>query len=293
MANKKFGNKKLCYITGTLIILCTIMIAIVLTSKSASTSKKLETLLNLGNSYMDELDYEAAIAAYEEAIRIEPKSEEAYIALANAYIEQGEYEKAIEVLDEGYAQTEATAISDKRDEVALLLEQTEEAEHQTDSAVQATPAPTPTPIQTTGWTEREDFSDGSYDIHEMDANGYQVKSTSYNADGTVIWWSIAEHDDNGFVKMTTYNADGTVKCVSDYYENGKWVKRTTWYNADGTVDIWLVSERDENGKCIKETIYNADGTVRLWIVPEYDANGKRIKDAYYSADGTFLETLEY
>lgn len=148
MKNKKISEKKLYLITGVAIILCAIITAIVLISKGDSTNKKLETQLNLGNSYMDELDYEAAIAAYEEAIRIEPKSEEAYIALANAYIEQGEYEKAIEVLDEGYAQTEAVAISDKKDEIVLLLEEIEEAERQAELAVQAIPTPVPTPLPT-------------------------------------------------------------------------------------------------------------------------------------------------
>ena len=51
----------------------------------------------LGERYLEELDYEAAIAAFEEAIRINPKREDAYLGMAEAYAGLGEYEEAEEI----------------------------------------------------------------------------------------------------------------------------------------------------------------------------------------------------
>ena len=53
--------------------------------------------LSLGNRYVDELDYERAIAAYRAAIEIDPNNPEAYKALADLYIAIDDNESALEV----------------------------------------------------------------------------------------------------------------------------------------------------------------------------------------------------
>lgn len=68
--------------------------------------------LSLGNRYLDEMEYEQAIAAFEEAIEIAPKNPDPYIALAEVYMEMGDYDKAIDVLMEGLDQTGSSKIED-------------------------------------------------------------------------------------------------------------------------------------------------------------------------------------
>lgn len=68
--------------------------------------------LSLGNHYLDEMEYEQAIAAFEEAIEIAPKNPDPYIALAEVYMEMGDYDKAIDVLMEGLDATESSKIED-------------------------------------------------------------------------------------------------------------------------------------------------------------------------------------
>ena len=72
---------------------------------SGSTEKKYNDQLELAERYLDELDYDRAIAAYKEAIEIDPRQAEAYLGLANAYEESGDIEEAIRILEDGYAQT--------------------------------------------------------------------------------------------------------------------------------------------------------------------------------------------
>lgn len=75
---------------------------ILFTINSSGKGDKLQEQLELGQKYLNELDYVQAIIAYETAIEIDPMSVDAYLGLANAYVAQGEYEKALEVLQSGY-----------------------------------------------------------------------------------------------------------------------------------------------------------------------------------------------
>lgn len=68
--------------------------------------------LSLGRRYLDEMEYEQAIVAFEEAIEIAPYKPDPYIALAEAYMEMEEYDKAIEVLMEGLDETGSSKIED-------------------------------------------------------------------------------------------------------------------------------------------------------------------------------------
>ena len=72
---------------------------------SKSKENKLEEQLELGQRYIEELNYEQAIVSYEAAIEIDPMSADAYLGLAVAYMSAGNYEKAIETLQLGYEKT--------------------------------------------------------------------------------------------------------------------------------------------------------------------------------------------
>ena len=82
---------------------------------SKSTAKSVEELLDLGERYLLELDYEQAIVQFTKVIEIEPKEPRGYIGAAKAYIGLGEPEKARAVLEEGMAAVDA-------EDVALLEE---------------------------------------------------------------------------------------------------------------------------------------------------------------------------
>lgn len=73
---------------------------------SGSEDNKLNDTLQLADNYLGDLDYENAIASYEQAISIDPKSVDAYAGLANTYIAMADdcvannkYDDAITNLD--------------------------------------------------------------------------------------------------------------------------------------------------------------------------------------------------
>ena len=66
---------------------------------SSSPSRRYQKQLDLGNRYMEELDYERAIAAFEAAIEIEPKNVEPYKGLVEAYLNLEDYDELADVYE--------------------------------------------------------------------------------------------------------------------------------------------------------------------------------------------------
>ena len=62
---------------------------------------RVQEYLELGDRYLSEIDYEQAVAAFEEVIELDPRRIEAYEGLASAYEGQGDYEAAAETLERG------------------------------------------------------------------------------------------------------------------------------------------------------------------------------------------------
>jgi tetratricopeptide (TPR) repeat protein len=81
------------------IIIVVQLVIVVILSIQGNRGNKLQKYLDLGNKYIAELDYEQAIIAFQKAIEIDPKCEEAYKALVDIYIETEDYEAVLEILE--------------------------------------------------------------------------------------------------------------------------------------------------------------------------------------------------
>lgn len=84
--------KKICLMLG---------IAAMVTACSKSPEELLAEQLKLGQKYLEEMDYEAAIVAYKKAIELDPKDENAYLNLSWILVQQENYEEAITILNAG------------------------------------------------------------------------------------------------------------------------------------------------------------------------------------------------
>jgi len=129
-------------IAGAATMILAIVAAVVIFSVISVTApkRKLQKQLDLGEKYLSDLDYENAILAYREAIRIDPKSEPAYLGLshvyetmADNYHNQNDLDKAIENLDEaidvladGYNETSSEVIKDEKERIEKKKEEFEE-----------------------------------------------------------------------------------------------------------------------------------------------------------------------
>ena len=105
----------------TIILVVALSVVISTNVQSAKQEKALQEQLDLGNKYLNELDYEQAIVAYEAAIEIDPMSVDAYMGLADTYVNMEDFEKAKEVLQAGYDATGDERLKDKIIEIVSLI----------------------------------------------------------------------------------------------------------------------------------------------------------------------------
>ena len=69
--------------------------------QSESPALTATELLDLGEKYLLELNYEQALVQFLKVIEIEPMNPRGYTGVAEAYVGLGEIEKAVEVLEQG------------------------------------------------------------------------------------------------------------------------------------------------------------------------------------------------
>ena len=102
--DKKAVNKKTWIIIGVVVILLAVL-GVGGFMLSQGSADREDSMLQLGQRYLDELNYEQAVVCFTAHLEIDPKSVEAYLGLAAAYEGLQDYAKALEVLEEGYAVT--------------------------------------------------------------------------------------------------------------------------------------------------------------------------------------------
>lgn len=114
------------------------IIAAIFFMVNASSDNGVGKILDAANRYLAELDYDQAIASYEEAIGIDPKCEDAYLGLADVYgtmaedgMDNGDktlsevidlYWQAVEVLNRGYASTGSEVIDTRIKEFEAIID---------------------------------------------------------------------------------------------------------------------------------------------------------------------------
>lgn len=110
---KKILGSKTVIITAILLVLILILGVSIVVYGNEQEEETVEKQLALGERYLNELDYNQAIIACEQAIEIDDRNAETYIKLARAYRENGETKKAIEVLQEGIVKTRDKRLEDE------------------------------------------------------------------------------------------------------------------------------------------------------------------------------------
>ena len=104
--------KKKVLIPIVIIVICMIALLVVITILVFQKQNKYNKLLELGDKYLKEMNYENAILTYSDAINIIPKQEHAYIHLSNVYVENRDYSNAKKILNDFASQEGITQVSE-------------------------------------------------------------------------------------------------------------------------------------------------------------------------------------
>ncbi len=96
-----------------------VVVAILLISKNKTSDEAYADLLANAEEYVASKHYEDAIAAYEDAIAMDGKNQDAYLGLADLYVQLGQYDEAITLLKDAYAKNGSLALKEKLEDVVL------------------------------------------------------------------------------------------------------------------------------------------------------------------------------
>lgn len=169
----------------------------------------------------------AALEDYERAVVLDESNAEAWLGMADVYIRRGEYDKALEILKEALVKT------GNNEKIARKIEDMEAG----------------TFADRDGKTRKsvhiENGEVVQYWLYEYDENGYNIKTTNYEADGTLVRTEVSEFDSNGL----------EIRCVETPVDGGEHV--TTF-------------EYDSQGRCVKKVRVDTDGDTSYHTIISYD-----------------------
>jgi hypothetical protein len=266
----KDNSKKRILIVSAIAIVVVILVVAAIVVNGSGSKNNLRDQLDLAEQYLSDLDYEQAIAAYEQALEIEPKCEEAYLGLADIYVTLEDYDNALEILNEGYEQTGAESIAEKIQEIQDMLADQENASENESEEVTEEETEQDTMTQQDTDSDAIDI-DYTFDITTMDVTIYGKKIYEWIPDelmqyiyDTGIYDKSAEictdaDEEEGFsqycysVENVGYDTERVVQTFGE--DVSEWVTLT--YN-----NYWLYVDNDYNsigvGKENGTTGSNAD-----------------------------------
>ncbi len=139
------------------LVALTLLFALLLSGCGLGKDRLWRVSYDLGNRYLSQGNYEAAILAFTAAIEIDPRRVEAYVSRAGTYTAVGNYSaaradyvQAAELAPENSAVQEALAELDVLEGIAPQSTPTPSAAPTSTPAPTAVPEPTPTPTPETG-----------------------------------------------------------------------------------------------------------------------------------------------
>lgn len=274
-SSKKKKNKAvMAGILAVVIIALAVGIGLAISNGSA---KRLSEQLDLGQKYMEEMDYEQAVVTFSGIIEIDDKCVEAYLGLTETYIRMGEYDKALETAQKGYERTGDERLAEYMD----MLESGNVM--RSDGKI----------MKRTGYD-----ADGAvlyYHEFTYDKEGREASVAHYDCNHALVSALDLLYDEAGNELVSYYyNGDtGDLFKTECTYENGFLISEKT-YEEDCVV--LSTYEYDEKGRVIrKEDSRDYDDGEHLvyYHVYQYDENDNRIRSEEYEERYGEIESCGY
>lgn len=90
-----------------------------------SNTLNLQEQLDLGHKYLNELDYEMAIATYMAILDVDAKCVSAYQGITEAYMQKDDYVNALKYAQEGYTNTDDQSLAELIKQIEVLITEAE------------------------------------------------------------------------------------------------------------------------------------------------------------------------
>lgn len=248
-----------------------------------SENRKINSLLDLGQKYLESADYENAILVFDQAIAIDPKCEEAYLGKAQAQYEAGMTEDAIATLEEGIANVDDNARL--KDFLQKIMEEIKEKETAEEEAALAEERTIPLSLN---YSQIVRYIDTENPTIQLEILGEEDGREKY------IWGSSNP-------ECAVVSETGLVTCLDEEgYSN---ITVTTEDGAESDwCGVWIINSEGMEGE--SETLWTMVDNERedgeqffILPVPENDEEnivvGNFSKKIYYSGNVSIPEKLQY
>ena len=191
--------------------------------------------MNTGIEYYNSGDYEAAIKQFEEAIKLQPDEEDAYVKLGMAYLMIGNVEKAQETWEEGYRITKNNRFRE------LIRDHIENSNKKNDNSQSARPDNSSSLAENKSQNEAEIIAEMIVENEKtwhktdrLDDMYKEIDLTMFDIPATNCWFEDLDFDGKKeFVVGPVHISPGqTLSCSFDIYDiiDGKLNKRINTNN---------------------------------------------------------------
>lgn len=244
---------------------------------SYSPSGRLRKQLDLGQKYLEEMKYEEAVVAFNNAIEIDPMSVDAYLGLVEVYIRTGDFETALSYAQKGYDLTGDERLKEKIDMI--------ESGNITAS---------------NGWVmKRSRYYSGKlicYMTYSYDLQGRKKTAALYNGANQLVGREDYEYNEQGREIVDwgeEYNADGSYvalcKTEREYNAEGREIRHKDY---DGSGNLSSYTEYDSEGRMIFNKYYDDSGNLESSSEFKYDSEGRLYKQLDYGGTGRLEQYFE-
>ena len=284
-----------------------------------SPEKKYDRQLSLAERFLDELDYEKAIAAYKAAIEIDPNNPEAYKMLAELYLAMDDRDSAMETVRAGIDASGDEVLSAMLTEISAGMNATDETngnateDPQLSSgnvtikvvAANETGAISGAEVKITGEAGEftgESDSDGKvifdgldygeYTV-KCDADGFHKREMTVNVSGSDVAPVVALVPDvagNDAYVLLTWNGDRDLDLCAFNSDMKEYINIGHPVDSEGNVFLYADHGADQPYEAIY--IHNASAEIAKTIYVADAANARNGSSSQMEADGVTVRVYD-
>ena len=303
--------KKKSIVIIAIVALACIAAIIAVIWKNAPAQKQAKQL-ELGNRYLEEMNYEQAKVVFEELISIAPSNVGAYLGAAKAYVGLEDYEGAVAILQKGYDQTGSEDIKAQMEEYEQKLEeQKAEAEQALREEIEeyVRTIPVADEITNTNPIYTYSYFKKIYQDVEAKLQEYLKKTTDEWSKATIYYrlnlmaLSVNDmekakeyHELSGMVETRTTDEYGRV--IGFYVTGG--THEYFYYEGSSRLKTEVSSRVDENGHTSvieSEYSYDAEGRIvsmTVTCIPDYNTGYEGVEEyPRYPGDWSKITTTTF
>lgn len=256
-----------------LVLLAAIIAGVIVLGGS---DRKLQKQLDLGAKYLEEMDYEQALVAFNAALEIEPKNVDAYLGIVEVYIRTNEFETALEYAREGYEVIGDERLKEKIDTLDGAID-AQKLQEQLDLGAKY--------LEEMNYDQTLAAFHAALEMESKNADAYLGIVEVYIR--TSEFDTALEYAGEGFEVTGDERLKEKIDMIEsgDIFASNGWRMKMTGYDGDGNLVFWHEYTYNLQGRKASVAMYNAQGVQEQYLELAYDEEGRTLISYSYGTQG--------